>query len=196
MALTTYTAGEVLTAASLNDNLAYAVTVPAAVPGGLVFLTAVTFTSQTTVAFANSLFGATYQNYQVYLECDTDGALSANWTMQLRTNAGVNASAQYIGGVIGTSLAGATINIGSSSLTSFNLGSVTPDCNNIAMTVFNPFVNVRNTTFSGTTFNNGTYDLGGAFGGTLNDVGAYTGLQFNFAADVTGTYRVYGLADA
>ena len=32
MALTTYTVGEVLTAASLNDNLAYAVTVPASTP--------------------------------------------------------------------------------------------------------------------------------------------------------------------
>jgi hypothetical protein len=32
MALTTYVSGEVLTAASLNDNLAYAVTVPAKVP--------------------------------------------------------------------------------------------------------------------------------------------------------------------
>jgi hypothetical protein len=33
MALTTYVSGEVLTAASLNDNLAFAITVPAAAPG-------------------------------------------------------------------------------------------------------------------------------------------------------------------
>jgi len=167
----------------------------AAAAGGLTLLTAVSFTAQTTVAFANSLFSATYQNYQVFMELDTVSG-SSNWTMQLRNNAGAISGALYYGGLIGTSYTGTTVNVGSSDLTAFNFGTATQDCNNIAMTVFNPFNNVRNTTWSGTTFNNNNNDLGGAFGGMYKAVAAYTGLQFNFSTTVTGTYRVYGLADA
>jgi len=167
----------------------------AAAAGGLTLLTAVSFTAQTTVAFANSLFSATYQNYQVFMELDTVSG-SSNWTMQLRNNAGAISGALYYGGLIGTSYTGTTVNVGSSDLTAFNFGTATQDCNNIAMTVFNPFNNVRNTTWSGTTFNNNNNDLGGAFGGFYKAVAAYTGLQFNFSTTVTGTYRVYGLADS
>jgi len=176
------------------DGAAWATVGPAAA-SGLVFLTAVSFTAQTTVAFANSLFSATYLNYQVFMELDTVSGAS-NWTMQVRDNAGAKSTADYFGGLIGTAYTGTTVNVGSNGLTAFNFGTAASDCNNIAMTVFNPNNNVRNTTFSGTTFNNNANDLGGAFGGFYKVVGAYTGLQFNFSTTVTGTYRVYGLADS
>jgi len=176
------------------DGAAWATVGPAAA-SGLIFLTAVSFTAQTTVAFANSLFSATYQNYQVFMELDTVSG-SSNWTMQLRNNSGALSTANYFGGLIGTSYTGSTVNVGSNGLTAFDFGTAASDCNNIAMTVFNPNNNVRNTTWSGTTFNNNNNDLGGAFGGLYKAVAAYTGLQFNFSTTVTGTYRVYGLADA
>ena len=162
---------------------------------GLTFLAAVTFTSQTTVAFANSLFSASYRNYLVYLECDPD-ATGGSWTMQLRTNAGAQSAATYIGGLVGGSLSGTAVAVGTNNLTSFNLGTTTTDNNNIALTIFNPFANDRKCTWSGTVYNNSTDDRGGAFGGTYQTAVAATGLQFNFANAVTGTYRVYGLADA
>lgn len=166
-----------------------------AISSGLTFLTAVTFTSQTTVAFANSLFSASYRNYLVHLECDPV-ATGGSWTMQLRTDAGAQTAATYTGGLVGGSLSGTAVAIGSNNLTSFNLGTTTTDNNNIALTVFNPFANDRRCTWSGTMYNNLTDDRGGAFGGTYQTAVAATGLQFNFANAVTGTYRVYGLADA
>jgi hypothetical protein len=162
---------------------------------GLTLLAAVTFTSQTTVAFANSLFSASYRNYLVYLECDPD-ATGGSWTMQLRTNAGAQSAASYIGGLIGYSIFSSVVGISNNNTTSYNLGSATTDNNNIVLTVFNPFANDRKCTWSGTVYNNVSSDLGGAFGGTYQTAVAATGLQFNFANAVTGTYRVYGLADA
>jgi hypothetical protein len=55
MALTTYTAGEVLTAASLNDNLAYAITVPASTPSGVVQVKSTTVTASTFSTASTSL---------------------------------------------------------------------------------------------------------------------------------------------
>ena len=169
--------------------------VPTGINSGFVLITAVTFTAQTTVAFANDIFSATYQNYQVFMELDTVSG-SSNWTMQLRNNSGALSTANYFGGLIGTAYTGTTVNVGSNGLTAFDFGTAASDCNNIAMTVFNPNNNVRNTTWSGTTFNNNNNDLGGTFGGLYKAVAAYTGLQFNFSTTVTGTYRVYGLADS
>ena len=65
MALTTYTAGEVLTAESLNDNLAYAVTVPAATPGALVFISATTVGSAVASVTVSGAFSSTYDNYKI-----------------------------------------------------------------------------------------------------------------------------------
>lgn len=186
MALQTFTAGQVLTAAQMTTLQAN---------NGMQLIRSVSFTSQTTVAFANDTFTSTYRNYQVYLECDTDSG-AANWTMQLRNNAGAIGGSLYLGGVIGTGISANTVNVGTNNATSFNLASASPDANNIVMTVFNPNTNVRNTTWSGTIINNASFDMGGSFGGIYNAVAAYTGLQFNFSTAVTGTYRVYGLADS
>ncbi len=90
MALTTYTAGEVLTAASLNDNLAYAVTVPAAVPGGLVLISSGTVTAGASLSFDNC-FSATYANYLIMLT-HTGGN---NPTIRLRASAADITAANY-----------------------------------------------------------------------------------------------------
>jgi hypothetical protein len=61
MPLTTYTAGQVLTAASLNANFDFA-----ADSGGLVFITSGTVTLGSTLSFDNC-FSATYANYLIML---------------------------------------------------------------------------------------------------------------------------------
>tara|TARA_R110000868_G_scaffold147200_1_gene368466 strand:- start:1307 stop:1852 length:546 start_codon:yes stop_codon:yes gene_type:complete len=74
MPLTTYTAGEVLTAASLNANFDFA-----ADSGGLVFITSGTVTGGSTLSF-NNCFSATYVNYLIMVS-HTGGN---NPTMRLR----------------------------------------------------------------------------------------------------------------
>ena len=92
MPLTTYVSGTVLTAASLNDNLAYAVTVPVSTPGGLVCVKAETAFSAVTSITADSVFTSTYTNYKIMVRftATTQGAVS----MQLRAG-GVAATSNY-----------------------------------------------------------------------------------------------------
>jgi hypothetical protein len=71
MPLTTYVSGEVLTAASLNDNLAYAVTVPAAVPGGLTLVTSQVIGSAVASVTVTGAFSATYDNYLITVNSNT-----------------------------------------------------------------------------------------------------------------------------
>tara|TARA_R110002126_G_scaffold232070_1_gene376613 strand:+ start:236 stop:826 length:591 start_codon:yes stop_codon:yes gene_type:complete len=89
MALTTYTAGEVLTAQSLNDNLAYAVTVPASTPGGLVPITAETSFTATTGVTVSDVFTSTYSNYLLTVITTINGAS----TVELQFSVGGTATA-------------------------------------------------------------------------------------------------------
>ena len=82
MALTTYTAGEVLTAASLNDNLAYAVTVPVAAPGGLTLISATTIGTTVSSVTVTGAFSATYDNYRIKIT-GVVGSAAADTTFQL-----------------------------------------------------------------------------------------------------------------
>jgi hypothetical protein len=69
MPLTTYTAGEVLTAASLNANFAFAA------QGGLVVVKAETAFSAVSDFFADDVFTSTFSNYLMLLDfTQTNGA--------------------------------------------------------------------------------------------------------------------------
>jgi hypothetical protein len=86
MALTTYTAGEVLTASSLNSNLSFA-----AQSGGLTLITAETaFTSAASVS-VNNCFTSTYTNYKLILNVPTS---SNNVGFKLRAS-GTDSSTGY-----------------------------------------------------------------------------------------------------
>ena len=83
MALTTYTVGEVLTAQSLNDNLAYAVTVPAAVPSGLVFISATTIGTTVASVTVSGVFSATYDSYKIVVSGGTSSVNDCDLAMIL-----------------------------------------------------------------------------------------------------------------
>ena len=71
MAITTYTAGQVLTAASLNDNFA---------SGGLMLIKTQTIGTAVASVTVSSAFSSTYDNY---LMTTTGGASSATTSMKL-----------------------------------------------------------------------------------------------------------------
>ena len=77
MPLTTYTAGEVLTAASLNDNFTFA-----ANSGALVVVKAETAFSAVANTFADGVFTSAYTNYRIVIRYQT--STSAELAMQLR----------------------------------------------------------------------------------------------------------------
>ena len=71
MPLTTYTAGEVLTAASLNANLSFAASSPA---GGLICVKAETAFSAVSSTTADGVFTSAYTNYKVIVRFTTSAA--------------------------------------------------------------------------------------------------------------------------
>ena len=87
MPLTTYTAGEVLTAASLNDNFSFASS-----NGGLVCVQAETAFSAVADVTADGVFTSAYTNYRILLRyfCSTTGDVD----MRFRV-ATVDTSANY-----------------------------------------------------------------------------------------------------
>jgi hypothetical protein len=87
MPLTTYTAGEVLTAASLNNNLSFA-----AGSGGLTLVKKQTIGTTVSSVAVTDAFNSTYGNYFVTIN---GGVGSAN--MQLRLTFGATATGYYYG---------------------------------------------------------------------------------------------------
>ena len=77
MPLTTYTAGQVLTATSLNDNFSFA-----ANSGGFVVVKAETAFSAVANTFADGVFTSAYTNYRIVIRYQTSAG--AELAMQLR----------------------------------------------------------------------------------------------------------------
>ena len=86
MPLTTYTAGEVLTAASLNANLSFAASSPA---GGLICVKAETAFSAVTNVTADGIFTSAYTNYVLFVQASS----SANVSISLQLSVGGVAAA-------------------------------------------------------------------------------------------------------
>lgn len=116
MPLTTYTAGEVLTAASLNANLSFAASSPAS---GLTFINSTTFTTATNVSLPANTFSATYRNYRVMLQV-TALTADALFTMRLRASGTDNTTSNYRTAGVGVSSAGVAVTKTGNAQSSFN----------------------------------------------------------------------------
>ena len=188
MALTTYIAGEVLTAASLNDNLAYAVTVPAAVPGGLVLISATTIGTTVGSVTVSGAFSATYDNYKIVL---SDGVASAN-PCNLSFIFGTTATGYYWAHN-GRTFTNSDDSIGAANQSSFRAGGGSPKTLNIKMDVLAPFLSTE-TNFSGQYQVSTTTGSAINFGGFLDNTTSYTDFKITPTAGTLtgGTIRVYG----
>ena len=198
MPLTTYTAGEVLTAASLNANLSFAASSPA---GGLTLISATTFTTATSVSLPNGSFSATYQNYKVQILVTATTAQSA-LTARFRTAGSDNTTARYNQASAGRDSGGNAVNISQSDATSFSIGtnfSVLGFA--INLDIFDPFAATQ-------TLGNGFYTINGNPAGE-NVQSSPTSIEFrnttsfdsftvisSVASSMTGVARVYGYANS
>ncbi len=116
MPLTTYTAGQVLTAASLNANLSFA-----SIAGGLTFISSTTFTTATSVSLPANTFTATYDNYLLVFSTT---AISTTMTMTGRLRAaGVDDSSANYSNMLNLvdNAAGGNSSVSNSGQTAFNL---------------------------------------------------------------------------
>ena len=192
MPLTTYTAGEVLTAASLNDNLSFAST-----NGGLVLISRTTPAAAATLTFDN-VFSSTYKSYMISLEQVTTSSPSF-MSFNLRYGSTTNTAASWYGGIFGASFAGATFAGNATSAgTSFRINTALDPAGNgstfnlivsgVGSASLKPAVITQNAEYTNGVVRNGSAIL-------QNDTQTYTGfILTNSAGNLTATVAIYGLA--
>ena len=90
MPLTTYTAGEVLTASSINANFSFA-----ASAGSLKYLTGGSFSAVSAVNLAANTFTATYRNYLININITANSSDSNALNWRGRTSGTDNSNASY-----------------------------------------------------------------------------------------------------
>ena len=189
MPLTTYTAGEVLTAASLNANLSFAASSPAS---GLTLIASASYSSATSFTITNC-FSATYRNY--YLVFDSSGN-NAMCTAQLAVS-GVASTTGYGYQLFEASSTASSVSR-SSNQSSMNLAPLSIG-GQMDVMIYRPALaqrtgfiirNIYGASFSSA--NPAFYDIRG-----IHDVAtAYDSITVTGAASgLTGKYFIYGLAE-
>jgi len=189
MALTTFTAGQVLTAAQLNDSYAAV--------GGLRLVQYNTFSAVSSVSLPNSTFTSSFQNYKVIFVV-TAASANNQASLRFRTSGTDNSNASYHGSWIGEA-AGSGITADTNGGTSMALGwipTTTPRVS-LMLDVFAPQETAATTVsgqFVGMNSNwtvNATMNGGGYFAGTtsFDSLSLIPG-----SGTLTGNYRVYAYA--
>jgi len=193
MALTTYTAGEVLTAASLNDNLAFAITVPASTPGGLTLITSQVIGTTVSSVTVSSAFSATYDNYKITV---SGGVGSTAQAILMKLGA---TSAGYYWGLQGADFAGSASTNGASNTSSWRVGAANTATFSTTLDLMSPNL-AKQTAFAGTYLlpTASTAGVMGNTGGFLNDSTQYTAFTLTPTTGTLtgGTILVYGYSNS
>jgi hypothetical protein len=189
MPLTTYTAGQVLTASSLNNNLTFA-----ASAGGLVCVKAETALSSTSV-IANNVFTSDYSNYQILLRYTTVGNNGINMRMRVGgvSASGANYNYQLLAAVGASPSSGLTtgdtsVQVAVASNGDFKSSAVI-DLFSPAVAEATNFQIMNNPSITG-------YTALRYYSWMANHTvtTAYDGLEFFCAGNMAGTYAIYGYA--
>jgi hypothetical protein len=162
--------------------------------GAVNVITAGSFTAASTVT-ADSVFTSTYRNYLIEIE-GLSSVASAELRFQYRTSGTNNSNNSYIAGIVyGIQTAAVAGQYISNTYNSSAYAGT--DRFGATFTIFAPQVAVattHNVTFFGRSNTAGQY---GAGGGIFNNTTQFDGIQFYpSSGTLTGTYRIYGLADA
>ena len=152
MPLTTYTAGEVLTAASLNANLSFAASNP---PSGLAFISSTTVSAATSISLPASTFTATYANYRLQLQI-TALTTDATFTIRMRAAGADNTTSNYstmFMGIDSTGTARNEVNANTNTWVFGELDAVShPDKYSLTIDVNNPQLTLPTTILGGYSF--------------------------------------------
>jgi hypothetical protein len=169
------------------------------VVGGLTYITGASFTAAATVSMASGVFSATYNNYVVMLNLT---ASSADQVFAWRVNnaGSPRTAANYYGATNLTNAAGTASTVGSSAATSFGVGNVrnTIPFASYTISVYSPADAATKTTLGFYGFGYTALNAAAtANGGMIYDVAeANDGLTFFVTGTITGSYKVYGLANS
>ena len=184
MPLTTYTSGEVLTAASLNSNFSAA--------GGLQFIKAQTIGTAVSSVAVTSAFSTTYDAYKIVI---TGGVASTAGSLQLQLG---STTTGYYYGYSGATFVGVADNGGAQNAANFtNCGRGSTNTLDLTVELQNPFL-TKNTYAQYVWVVNETSGRARNHAGYLNDSTSYTGFTIVVETGTItgGTIAVYGYAKA
>ena len=186
MPLTTYTAGEVLTAASLNANLSFAASSPA---GGLTLISTTTVGTSVSSVTVTGAFSATYNNYLIIAS-----AISiATGATDIKLTLGGSAGSTYQNWGFFTTSGLAVTGNGGANLAYASLGIYSAGLNSFTLQLQNPFATAA------TQFQcmNGNPSYGGVQTGADTNAASSTAFTIATANAMTGgTIRVYGYSNS
>jgi hypothetical protein len=183
MPITTYTAGDVLTAASLNNNFA---------SGGLQLIKTQTIGTTVASVSVTGAFSSTYENYKIVV---TGGSGSTNANLALTLGA---TTTGYYYGLQGANYAGTGNTTGAANAASWLLaGNSSTDSISFNCELLQPNL-TKITTINGNYIGLPTGASANFFGGILNDATSYTGFTITASTGTLtgGTIRVYGYANS
>ena len=188
MPLTTYTAGQVLTAASLNANLSFASS-----NGGLVLISSTTIGTTVSSVTVSSAFSSTYDNYKIVISGGVASASAPNLSLQLGST-----TTGYYYGLAGTNYANTVNTLGGANQSAFNFyGAGASNTLHMNCDIMQPNLakNTIATAYVGVLVTGGA---GNFLGGFLNNSTQYTAFTVTPSTGTItgGTIRVYGYANS
>jgi hypothetical protein len=188
MPLTTYTAGEVLTASSLNANLSFA-----ANAGGLTLVKTQTIGSAVAAVTVTDAFSATYDNYLITV----DGGV-ASGDINMGMTLGATATGYYSSRIY-LLYSSSTVN-GEALSNQTNYGTVvrgSVNSLNGAITLFDPFA-AKATHMTCNMAGSSTGSFWQTGGGYLANTTSYTAFTLTCGSGTVtgGTIRVYGYSNS
>jgi hypothetical protein len=188
MPLTTYTPGEVLTAASLNDNFTFAAANP---PSGLTLVKTETIGTSVATVTVTAAFSTTYDAYKIVISGGTTS--NTNFDLELQLGATVTG---YYQSAAGTIYATSASSLGTRNNTaSWQVGFVQTDGLNCNFDLVNPFL-AKRTLIQGAVISSVNARN---FAGVLLNTTSYTDFTLTQVGGGTmtgGTIRVYGYANS
>ena len=162
-------------------------------PSGLVLITSASFSAVTSVSLAADTFSTTYRNYKIIWQVDSTSA-SGSTTVRMRAAGADNTTTSYRQMEVGITQANATTNNAQDNQSTWQgfgqVNSMTFDCLTPKATAY--------TTLQGIYTDNNSFSM---IGRTLNArfvaTTSFDSMSFICSTGTfTGTYRVYGWADA
>jgi hypothetical protein len=160
---------------------------------GLRLITAVDFSAVTSVSFAADTFSSTYRNYKVLFQVDSTSA-NGSTTARLRAAGSDNSTNNYRQMELGITQANATTNNALDLQTSFSgFGQST----SIEFDIFTPKAAVRTSLVGGYVDSNTSSIIGRTLRCQFVATTSFDSMSFLCSTgNFTGSYRVYGWADA
>ncbi len=170
--------------------------------GGLVLITAGTYTTATSISLPNNTFSSTYRNYKIMFT-NTAQTGSVALTMRLRASGSDNTTSNYFQAAPGLSSTVVAKDTGNNGSTSYTIGTTYASATfgqvAIVLDVIDP-QQTQYTFMAGHTmfFNTDGHLETHAIGTIFNGNTSFDSLSLisSVASSITGIYRVYGYADS